>query len=89
MRKVNWVKVSKNAAVNTSALWHHSAKGAMELPVRINPVVVEELFARAEVKKSAKGKEDEGGAKKKQSSVVSVIITCQATFTFEVRVCIY
>ena len=67
MRKLNWVKVPKNMAVGSSTLWHKSAKGDVDTTVVIDPVAVEELFSRQEVKKSAKGDEE---TKKKQPSVV-------------------
>ena len=67
MRKLNWVKVPKNMAAGTSTLWHKSAKGEADSVVFIDPVTVEELFSRQEIKKSVKGEEE---AKKKQPSVV-------------------
>lgn len=69
MKKLNWVKVSRNQANHTSALWSKSLHGVMETKVDIDPLQVEELFARDEVKK--KKKEEE---KPKQPTVVSTVI---------------
>lgn len=70
MKKLNWVKVSQRDASSKSALWSKSVKGQLETKVNIDPSTVEELFARAEVKKGNKA-EGEEAKKSKQPSVVS------------------
>ena len=68
MKKVNWVKLSKNAASDTGAVWHKSAKGEEDIKVDIDPESVEDMFARPEIKKAKKDGEDK--EKEKQPSVV-------------------
>ena len=68
MKKVNWVKVSKNAASGTGTLWQKSAKGEVDVKVDIDPVSVEDLFARPEMKKAKKDGGDQ--EKGKQPAVV-------------------
>ena len=71
MRKLNWIKVPKNATDSPTALWHPSTKGGAGLKVIVDPEGVEVLFSRAVVeKKKPKGEEEE----KKKSSVVSLIV---------------
>ena len=67
MKKVNWVKVSKNTASGTGALWQKTAKGEEDVKVDIDPASVEDLFARPEIKKAKKDGDKE---KEKQPSVV-------------------
>ena len=75
MKKVNWVKVSKNVASCSGALWQKSAKGEEDIKVDIDPVSVEDLFARPEIKKVKKGDGDK--EKEKQPAVVRELgFTC-------------
>ena len=62
MKKVNWVKVSKNVASCTGALWQKSAKGEEDIKVDFDSASVEDLFARPEIKKAKK----DGGDKEKE-----------------------
>lgn len=71
MKKLNWVKVSQRDASSASALWSKSLKGNFDTKVSIDPLTVEELFARAEVKKAKKAEADGEAQKSKQPSVVS------------------
>ena len=66
MKKVNWVKLSKNAASCSGTLWQKSAKGETDVKVDIDPDSVEDLFAQPERKKVKK----DDGEKEKQPSVV-------------------
>lgn len=66
MKKVNWVKVPKTLAVGTNTLWH-ATKEEMDVQVSIDPVELEDLFSRQELKKDKKPE-----AEKKQPSVVSL-----------------
>ena len=69
MRKVNWTKLPKNVATKTSALWHLSTKQDAESKIDIDTTDLEEMFARADVKKKEKKEEE----KSKQPTVVSWI----------------
>lgn len=73
MRKVNWVKVPRNVATKPNTLWHPSTKDdeKTEPKVRVDSDTVEELFARAEVMKKAKG--DEGEEKAAKPKVISLL----------------
>lgn len=73
MKKLNWVKVSQRQAGASGALWARSVQGTMDTKVEINALQVEELFSRAEIKKTKKGSSDTdgGGDKPKQPRVVS------------------
>jgi hypothetical protein len=62
MKKVNWVKVSKNVASCSGALWQKSVKGEEDIKVDFDPASVEDLFARPEIKKAKK----DGGDKEKE-----------------------
>jgi hypothetical protein len=49
--KVHWSKVTKAMATNEGVIWQKAAKGEMDTKVDIDAAVVEELFAKPEVKK--------------------------------------
>ena len=66
MKKVNWVKLSKNVASCTGTLWQKSAKGETDIKIDIDPGSVEDLFAQPEIKKAKK----DSGEKEKQPAVV-------------------
>ena len=68
MKKVNWVKLSKNVASGTGALWQKSAKGETDISIDIDPVCVEDLFSRPDTKKVKKDSRDK--EKEKQPAVV-------------------
>ena len=84
MRKLNWVKVSKNAAAKPATLWHQTVSGAKELKVSVDPTGVESLFAQAVIKK--KTKEEEPKEKKKTTVVRMHCVCVSATIT--VCVCV-
>lgn len=49
--KVNWSKVTRAMATNDGVMWQKAAKGEMDTEVDIDPAVVEDLFAKPDVKK--------------------------------------
>ena len=50
MNKVNWSVIKKGRATDAGVIWQKAAEGEMDTKVDVDPVKVEELFAKPEVK---------------------------------------